>query len=370
MLVPTGRAMPRGCASRTRERMTALRIGLIARADARGLAVQTEEIWRHLHPTRTVVVDMGSRNPYPCRPERFPGARVVAENELGPAVWEWLCDGADLILTAETPYDYGLYDLARSRGVSTVCHVNPEFWRYATEPGLAEPTRMFAPSRWLLERMPGVGLLPMPVALDRLQPRLRTQVRTFLHVGGHPAMSDRNGTRLLLNALHYLGSECRVIITSQQPIRVPVRIPRHVEVEFRIGNRENYAAIYDEADALVLTRRYGGLCLPILEALGSGMPVIAADRVPEVDWVSRETLVPVRSGGYIRTQFGRIGLETCDPRQIANGMDVLAGDDYRARECSAASLATGQRMSWDAMLPLWDAQLGKVVKLPEEVVHG
>jgi hypothetical protein len=54
-----------------------MRLGLIARADNRGLGQQTWAVQRNLHPAKTMVVDCPSMQPLQLHTDRFPGAHIV-----------------------------------------------------------------------------------------------------------------------------------------------------------------------------------------------------------------------------------------------------------------------------------------------------
>ena len=82
-------------------------------------------------------------------------------------------------------------------GAAVVCHINPEL----LDPnGPATPdVTWWAPTPWLLDRLPsGTRVVPMPVDVAQAPPIVETggPVR-YVHVAGHQAHLDRNGTRLL-----------------------------------------------------------------------------------------------------------------------------------------------------------------------------
>lgn len=337
-----------------------LRIGLIARADSRGLAIQTFEFFRHMAPVKVLGADPGPLSPYPSDWSRYPGAwiRPIPEPLPEAEAKAWLA-GLDVVFCAETPYWYEIYDWARELGVKTVCQINPEFWRYHKDLWLPKPDLFVAPSSWRLEYLPDVRELPFPVARDRLPPRPVRQARTFLHVVGHPAISDRAGTQYVTHALRFVQSEIRVVVRAQQLPRTlrHVVVPRNVIFEVAEANLANYWDVYEGADVLLAPRRYGGLSLPVREAASLGMPVIALNRRPENQWLPTESLVPAISAGYLRTQAGQVRREGCSPKALAARIDRLAASPELVGKLSAASDAFAESVSWTRLKPLYEEAL-------------
>lgn len=339
-----------------------MRIGLIARADNRGLGIQTWEAWRHLRPERTLVVDMGELTPYEQHFDRYPGARrsTWVDGNLEAEAMEWLVDGVDVVFTCETPYDFGLYDRARRRGVGTVCQINPEFWLYDRHPDLPRPDRIVSPSTWRLDEMRDVMHLPHPVARDRLPFRLRSEARTFLHVAGHPAMADRAGTKLLMHALPYIQAPVRIVVRAQHPLRhMPPRLRMPAKIDVQVADHAEYWEPYAEADVLIAPRRYGGQSLPVNEALSSGMPVIALEREPERTWGGLLT-VPAQRTRDVRAQCGTLECLGCDPEDLARLIDHLAEDPAAVQQLSNEADAYAETISWDAMLPKYLALFASI----------
>jgi glycosyltransferase involved in cell wall biosynthesis len=65
-----------------------------------------------------------------------------------------------------------------------------------------------------------------------------------------------------------------------------------------IGSSDR-AELYASFDVLILPRRYGGLCLPMSEALASGLPVIMSNTSPNDAILPADWLVPgAFNGGF------------------------------------------------------------------------
>lgn len=349
-------------------------LGLIVRLDNRGLGTQTWELYRHLEPERVLAVSMGPWSPsVEEHRERFPDARVTSYDGQGGhlpmADIEWLLGGSDVVLTAETPYDHRVYDLARQRGVRTVCQPNPEFWRPTLDPNLPLPDLCANPSRWRESAMPGVHL-PHPVDRERLPFRLRTEAKRFLHVHGHAASNDRQGTELILEALTYCRTTPDLTIRTQTKLgSLAGRMARVVErrgrarVHLLRGDPPDYWDLYEGYDVLLAPRRYGGLSLPMQEAASAGLVVLAADREPERFDLPAECLIPLAETRSHRYPGGDILIESADPKVLAERIDELVETPALVERLSQVSDVYAESISWDRLLPQWEALLERVMRM-------
>jgi glycosyltransferase involved in cell wall biosynthesis len=337
-----------------------MRLGLIARADSSGLATQTWEAYRHLNPAKTLVIDVshmaddGAHCNKQIHPERFPNA-VWNQGWLPTeqVVFEFLQD-LDAVLSCETFYSPRLPDLARGLGVRTVLQPNFEFLDWSVQPDL-----WAAPSLWRFGEIPNEKcFLPVPIATDRFTTPNELGAGHFLHVVGRPAMHDRNGTEDLLKALQYVESDITLRICCQHPGYVGeliakhgVRTPDNVELVIEPGNVENYWDLYD-GGTLVMPRRFGGLCLPVNEALGARMPVIMPNISPNNTWLPSEWLVEADRVSEFRAKQ-RIEVYGVHPPLLAGKIDQFAEPGFYARaRYEAETLAKG--LSWDALRPEYE----------------
>lgn len=339
-----------------------MRIGLIARAENTGLGIQTWELHRHIQPAKTLVVRLarGGRHFFP---DRFPGATISAGLPSIGELEEFL-DGLDLVFTCETPYTYDLFTLAERRGIATVLQYNFELLDYLARPDLPRPTVLAAPSSWhyedVLDRsLASLVQLPVPVALDRFPApeRRRGPARRFLHIVGRPAIHDRNGTADLLDALAFVRTPITVTIRCQDHTYVPRlmrgrRLPAHVDVRLDHYDIPDYWRAYDGHDVLVLPRRFGGLCLPMQEALGAGMPVLMPDISPNNAVLPRDWLVPAEHTGQFKAR-SMIDLHTTDAAALADKIDLFATNRGVAEYARERAHQLAQRMSWGQRLSLY-----------------
>lgn len=340
-----------------------MKVGLIARGEDRGLGIQSWEFARAMQPERVLLIDMGElARGFPCHADRYPGATVV-HYEAGQLpegqVREWL-DGLDVVFSAETLYDWRLAGWAEEVGCASVVQLNPEFMRPVEELP-SRPTAWWAPTPWRLEFLPPeTRVVPVPVAGDRfaLKPPERDGPIRLLHVVGHRAAADRNGTAILLQALTRARGPLRAVLTSQDARLPACRARRGVEVSAHVGSVRDYWHLYEGFDLMVLPRRYGGLCLPVQEAMAAGLAVVMSDAEPQRStWPV--TVIRSAAGSPIRCPAGRLPLVHTEPRALAQELDRLAGGPEALRTAQEASVGWARANTWDALRPLYEAELAR-----------
>jgi glycosyltransferase involved in cell wall biosynthesis len=139
----------------------------------------------------------------------------------------------------------------------------------------------------------------------------------LLHMGGKKAARDRNGTETVIEMLKYSKADYELVIKTQTPLEIKCNDPR---LTIDTGNPENREEMYDGYDAMILPRRYAGLCLPMNEALISGMPVFMTNLMPNSailpsDWLFKaEKIDQFRAKSMIDVYAG-------DPKSLAKIVD-------------------------------------------------
>jgi hypothetical protein len=340
-----------------------MRIGVLAKADNSGLGIQSWEVARHLDASVLVIRDQGrERKGFPYLDERYPDALVVDwDTQTGRLphddIADWLTT-VDVVYAPETLFDWRMAMWAREIGTATVVHVNPEFYRHGHDFNLARPTEWWSATTWRREHLdPSTITMPMPVAAERFAPveqhddyRLRV-----LHIAGHVAARDRNGTRNVLDALRSMPSEVSITIRCQDR-----RLPHHPQLRSRRltveqGGVEHYWDGWDGYDALLLPRRYGGLCLPAGEGCAAGLALAMTALSPNETWPhvpmsSKRTNRPFRAPG------GVIDVYHTKPPEIVAALRHLCQPEERHRQ-QEASRAWAAAHSWDALRSMWLDQL-------------
>mgnify|MGYP007071579590 CR=1 FL=1 len=323
-----------------------MRIGVVSPLTDRGLGTQSWETARNLDAS---VLFVETKDPSaPSHPERFPNAtRVRWAQGLDPrVVIPWL-QTVDVVYAAETFYDPRMTKWANANNTATVLHANPEFWTNSVH-----PTHLWSATDWRREVMPHhTEVVPFPVATDRFTPaEPHDGPCRWVHVAGKRAAWDRNGTDTVVSAIPLLTEPCslRIVVQHGEIPELPP-VPTHVAVTFSPPPAD-YWRLYDDADALVLPRRYGGLCLPVQEACAAGLAVVMSDLIPNRVWPGPR--VPAEFWRKATMPCGRVPVYDVSPRDLAQAMDALADPTARHRFQSESRL-WAQDHSWEAQKPAW-----------------
>lgn len=332
-----------------------MRVGLIARSEDRGLGNLTWAFHEHVQPDRTLVVDMGPfARGFAPHHDRYPDALIVPWNQgelPEPIVRDWL-DGLDVLYSAETFYDPRLVSWARDAHVRTVLHVMPEFYRA----DLPQPDVIWTPTRWRLDTLPSrTRVVPVPMTRPSDVQQSSSSMLRVLHIAGNRAAGDRNGTILVVNALRYVTQPMHVRVETQG-VRLPSQSTApHVQLDRHVGGRGDRWAMYDDVDVLLMPRRYGGLCLPVLEAMTSGVAVMMPNVVPNDEWPI--IALDATQRGSMEAPAGTIPMTYVEPRVIAAALDQLVLDSSVLAHAQLAALRWAQENSWERLLPLYRDEL-------------
>ena len=320
-----------------------MKIGAIVRSEyARGLAIQTKNFVDHMPVERVLSVKM--TNPDCALAEGwYPGATEVTcsrEHTLDERlVREWM-EGLDVVFTVETPYDWSLPRWAREMKVKTVIQGNPEFVRHG-QVGYGHhehPDAWWWPTSWRLANLPPGIVMPVPMPDHEptaAEPFDGGPLRIY-HIAGKRAFADRNGTDTVINSLRALRED--IIVTMHGldhslPEIDPVR-NLTVNVE-RVGVADRWDMHRDQ-HLLVMPRRYGGLCLPVLEAASRGIAVLMTDVSPNEELASRR--VPVNIQRTIRVAAGEILAADVHHFELAQEINAFASDrDYLSQHMRQTS---------------------------------
>lgn len=340
-----------------------MRIGVIAKADNSGLGIQAWEVASHLDASVLLIRDPGrERKGFPFLPDRYPETEAIEWDTLTGClpedpVQDWLST-VDVVYAPETLYDWRIARWAEEQGVATVVHANPELWTHGGDPNLAHPTRWWSATLWRREHLhPDTRTVPMPVAMEQFDPvdqhydrRLRV-----LHVAGHVAAADRNGTRNVLDAVKFLpeGVELTVRCQDRRLRSHPAMRSRRLRVE--TGGLPNYWDGWDGYDALLLPRRYGGLCLPAGEACASGMALMMPDVSPNEMW-PHVSLGARTSNRPLRAPGGSITLGDTRPQQIVEACVTLLDPEVR-HQWQDAAYTWAMSHSWAFLEEWWMREL-------------
>lgn len=344
-----------------------MRLGMMLWSSPTGLGYQGRNYAKHLEPTKILLNDLSNYNQMPTNHDWYPDARIAKGIPTNEDM-EWLTDDVDTILIVETPLNFQLYDIARRKGVKTIQIYNYEFLDFFENPLWPKPDLFAAPTSWGKPHVETLGVpivdLPLPIDPTFCEPRNIVSCETFIHIVGLPAVHDRNGTLAFIQAANMLGNKFRYKIFYQtpkdrdrtlsfEPILEALRTAR-VPIE-QIADTENNQDIYAQGDVLVLPRRYGGLCLPMLEALSAGMPVIMTDIQPNYDILPEQWLCRTRKTGYFWTRHN-IDLYDAEILDLHNTMLRFAEPTYMEKQ-NVKARQIAQDLTWDHLKPYYDEVL-------------
>lgn len=310
---------------------------IIARADLTGLGVQSRNWVRLLKPKKLVVINSTMFNNNEQHLEWYKGYDgytingFIKNHEIIP-----ILRNIDVLLTFEIPYNYQLISVAKTMGVKTIIQNNWEFTDYLRQPALPLPDLLVNHSYWHLEDQKNLWpditeYCATPVFIEDYDPIMLENMdrdltkRRFLHVAGRRTYEDRNGTNDLLAAVKLIPKEIdfELVIKTQSADINEFDDPRiTVDRTAPVDEKE----LYRNFDALIMPRRYGGACLPMNEALASGMPVIMTHIDPNDKILPKEWLVKSRHDGTFMTRT-TIDLFSADHKALADKIIYLTTCD-------------------------------------------
>lgn len=333
-----------------------MNLTLLVRADMTGLGIQTRAYYKHLNPHKTVIIDISDLNGNQQHYDWYENAHLIQGLPNDEQI-DYILRDTDVLMTAETPYNQKLYTVARERGIKTICVENPEFFdpfRYADYP---LPDLIILPSTWKEQeireycepRGTKVIQLHHPVDRDDFPYRKRTS-RQVLHIAGKPATNDRNGTWDFMQA--YPNG---TVTTQSEDLAWNIRRKyRHSIVHTDIAHP---LRLYDMGDILVLPRRYGGNCLPLNEALSTGMPVIMPDISPNNTLLPQDWLVPATITDHFEPR-GRVDIYTCDINKLAERIEWVR--EHIEQESERANIIADS-ISWETLKDKWEDAIRSVL---------
>jgi glycosyltransferase involved in cell wall biosynthesis len=267
-----------------------MRLGIIARSDNTGLGNQTMELVKMLNPDKILLINSQFFNNNQQHPEWYKDYNVIETRKGMPRTNEVLAflEDIDVVISCETFYHLELVDLAKQKGIKTILQYNYELFGHLAHPEWTLPDVLLAPSIWNLDVIvqkfgTKTQVMHLPPPTDHTlfnqakEINLSKDHKRILHIAGKKAAKDRNGTESILKMIKYSKEDYELVIKSQTPLNL---ICKDSRVKIEIGNPDNRQDMYSGFDAMVLPRRYAGLCLPMNEALMSALPVFMTNISP------------------------------------------------------------------------------------------
>ena len=267
-----------------------MRLGIIARSDNTGLGNQTMELVKMLNPDKILLINSQFFNNNQQHPEWYKDYSIIETRKGMPRTNEVLAflENIDVVISCETFYHLELVDLAKQKGIKTILQYNYELFGHLAHPDWTLPDVLLAPSIWNLDIiMEKFGsktqVMHLPPPTDHTlfnqakEVNLSKDHKRILHIAGKKAAKDRNGTESILKMIKHSKEDYELVIKSQTPLNL---ICNDSRIKIEIGNPDNRQDMYSGFDAMVLPRRYAGLCLPMNEALMSALPVFMTNISP------------------------------------------------------------------------------------------
>lgn len=304
-------------------------LGIIARCDNSGLGNQTRNLVRMLNPDKVMVINFKKYSGMKQYPERYAEYNTMTVNGFASdeQVKEFL-KGLDSVITCEIFYNDKFIKLAKEAGVKTYNQYNYEFFDNFQNPNLLRPTELLSPSSWhyidMIEKGYDIVYLPPPTFENDFTEVRNINIKRngkprFLHVVGRQAVHNRNGTDTIHKAMQFSTGDFDLVIKSQNPI-AEIKDDR---VIYDYSNPESNVDLYKDFDLMIMPRKYGGLCLPMNEALMAGLPVIMTDVAPNNDVLPKEWLIPAKKVGEFMTRT-MIDIHEADEILLADRLDFLS----------------------------------------------
>jgi glycosyltransferase involved in cell wall biosynthesis len=213
--------------------------------------------------------------------------------------------------------------------------------------GLAD--RLVTPSRGVLASLPAAvsargRVIPNPVDLPEPSPR-RPDGRTLVAVG---RLDEQKGFDLLLPAFARIAGDhpdWRLVIWGEGDLRAPLEALRdRLGLADRVqmpGVTERPGQWIDDAALFVLSSRYESFGNVVTEAMAAGLPVIVTD-------------CPWGPGEIVRHGVDGWLVPPEDVAALAEGLDLLMGDDALRAGLADAALRSVRRFGRARVMALWD----------------
>lgn len=263
----------------------------------------------------------------------------------------------DVLLCFETPFDWELLSVCKSRGIKTALVPMYE-WTLQNPPHWFD--KVISPSLLDQEYFPGSKFIPIPVRVDKWQQR--EKAKRFLHNAGNIGHREHKGTRQLLQAVKYVNSDFVLTVRAQDTGKFAAILDGVPEIanDSRVvisSGEISYEDLWNDQDVYIAPEKLNGLSLPLQEARAAGLLVMTTDRYPHNTWLPRWSLIPPAT--FIRTSIAPGYLEfdeaVVDPSEIAIKIDEVFEKDIS--EYSQSGLEWAKQNSWESLKPVWLEEL-------------
>jgi len=323
-----------------------MRLGIIARSDNTGLGNQTRELVNMLNPSKIMLINSSFFNQNEQHPEWYAGYDCITTDRGFPRQGEirQFLENLDVVISCETFYSQQFVDMARLRGIKTILQYNYEFLGNLQHQDWSLPDVLLAPSTWHITDIMNlygdrceVIHLPPPTDAESFKNVRNINAqdhKRILHVAGKAAVKDRNGTETVMQMLNYSKEDYKLVIKTQTPLEFKSTDERVIIETDNVLNKQD---LYSGYDAMVLPRRYAGLCLPMNEALMSGLPVFMPRISPNITVLPDEWTLEADKIDRFKAK-ATVSVWSVNPKSLARLIDNYIVSDKEAMKTKAFNL--------------------------------
>jgi UDP-glucose:(heptosyl)LPS alpha-1,3-glucosyltransferase len=158
---------------------------------------------------------------------------------------------------------------------------------------------------------------------------------------------DRKGYRTILHAMRQLArKDLRLLVVGRPPTATVMSLAAEYGVADQViacGSTSNVSRFHAAADLFVLPTQYEAFCLAILEALGSGLPVVT-------------TNVPGARDAIVSGENGLLINRPDDGEELAAALARMTDADFRACLTDRAP-ATVAKYQWPVVMRAYEKVL-------------
>ena len=322
-----------------------MRLGIIARSDNTGLGNQTMELVKMLNPDKILLINSSFFNNNKQHPEWYKGYNIIQTAKGMPKTNEVIAflENLDVVISCETFYHLELVNIAKKRGIKTILQYNYELFGHLAHPEWTLPDVLLAPSIWNLDVVvqkfgDNAKVMHLPPPTDSTlfnnarDVNLSKDHKRILHIGGKKAAKDRNGTDTVIDMMRYSKVDFELVIRTQTPLEISYKDSR---ITIDAGNPDSRESMYEGFDAMVLPRRYAGLCLPMNEALLSALPVFMTDISPNNAILPKKWLTESSKIDEFKTK-SMVDVYNADPKALASLIDRYVENNRKIKSKRSA----------------------------------
>lgn len=307
-------------------------VGLLVFSNNSGIGIQSRRLCYALKPNKILAIDSSgfskNKEQHWDWYSQFTG--ILTKGFPTNREIDVFLKGLTTVFCIENPLNFHLLNECKRLGIKLYIQSNYEFCDHLNR-DLVPPTKFLMPSYWMIDEMKQrfgddrVMYLPPPINPQEFtrarEQNFRRRGKKYLHIIGTLATYDRNGTLSLISALGQAKGDFEIVIRSQHDLpREYMTDDRRVKYEIR--NTNEVQEMYQDFDAVILPRRYGGLSLVCNEALMSGLPVIMTDISPNNQLLPKKWLIPARKTADLMTRTV-IPIYSADVQALAEFLDNL-----------------------------------------------